>query len=649
MALLRRAVARAGAIGPEVPGYVLLGEVGRGGFSVVYKAHQVALDRVVALKVLTFAQTGERGRERFLREVGLVTRLSGHPHVVTVLDAGTTGSGHPYIAMDYFELGSLHDRLRERGPLGAADVAAIGAKIGGALGAAHEAGILHRDIKPRNILVSRFGEPALADFGVALLASAPGTDGRTDTVTPYLTPAHAAPEILDGGEPSVAADIYSLGSTLYELLAGRPAYQQDGAGFAGLITRVLSEPPPPLTRTDVPEPLRAGVLRAMAKDPAERFRSAAEFAAALGPLAAAPGMPGTDGDGRAATMPRWQGPADGRLHEGAGERGLTGGLAGAETGGQWPAGAGETVLRPDRPPATPGGEGGGGRSRPGRLGWQVALAAGVAVALVAGGAFVATRHGPVVKVGNNGAVPGKRPSATARPHPAPARASQPALARPPAAQSSAAPPPAGMPSAPSAPAPQPPSAPQALTVTATANHSVTLSWSAAPAGGGGQLSYDVSWSGEVSGRASGIGGTSFRVTELMNNATYSFSVTAVDAAGTSQAATVSQALTPPSQPFNTFRNSQLPLLVKAAPDPNSATVATIPVLTGNLGPQVIVSCQITGTAVSDPVDGTLKGDIWDKATYNGVSGYISDLYVDTSQSVAGNFDSFSYPPLWQCQ
>lgn len=266
----------------DVPGYRVLGEVGRGGFSIVYKAHQVALGRVVVLKVLTVARAGERERDRFLREVGLVIRLSGHPHVVTVLDAGVTGAGYPYIAMDYFEFGSLHDRLRAQGPLPAAEVAAIGAKIGGALGTAHTAGILHRDIKPRNILMSRFGEPALADFGVALLVSAPHA-GRSDTITPYLTPAHAAPEILDGGDPTVAADIYSLGSTLYELLAGRPAYQLDGAGFAQLITRVLHDPPPPLIRTDVPEPLREAVLRAMAKDPAARFASTAELAAALSP------------------------------------------------------------------------------------------------------------------------------------------------------------------------------------------------------------------------------------------------------------------------------------------------------------------------------------------------------------------------------
>ncbi|HLI39627.1 MAG TPA: protein kinase [Streptosporangiaceae bacterium] len=635
MALRRRAVARAGETDTEVPGYRVLGEAGRGGFSVVYKAHQMALDRVVALKVLNVAHSDERGRDRFLREVGLVIRLSGHPHVVTVLDAGSTRTGRPYIAMDYFELGSLHDRLRERGPLPAAEVAAIGAKIGGALAAAHEAGILHRDIKPQNILVSRFGEPALADFGVALLVSAPGADGRAGTITPYLTPAHAAPEILDGGEPSAAADLYSLGSTLYELLAGRPAYQQDGGGFARLITRVVNDPPPPLTRTDVPEPLRAAVLRAMAKDPAGRFGSAAEFAAALAPLSAE-AVPAGTSSRRPELTP---------VPPGAGETGPAAGLTSSET-----------VLRPGRPPVPSGAEGRDIRPRPGWLGWQAALAAGVAVALAAGGAFVATRHSTLVKAGNHEPVRHKQAGATARPHPAPTRASRPPSAHPTATGTAASgsgagtAPSAAPPPPPSAAAPQPPSAPQALTVAGTANHAVTLSWSPPASGGGGQVSYDVSWSGAVSGRQPGIGGTSFQVTGLMNNATYTFSVTAVNAAGTSQAATVSQALTPPPQTFNTFRNTQFILNVRSQPTQNSNSVATIPVDTGGgLGPAVTVFCQVTGSAVTDPVDSTLTGDIWDKVSYNGITGYISDLYVNTPQSAAGNYAAFSDPPLWECE
>jgi serine/threonine-protein kinase PknK len=596
--LRRQATARAESTGTdaEIPGYQVLEEVGRGGFSVVCKAHQRALDRIVALKVLNVGQRDERAQEHFLREVRLTTRLSGHPHVVTVLDAGTTISGRPYLAMDYFERGSLHDRLRAEGPLPVADVAGIGVKIGGALAAAHELGILHRDIKPRNILVSRFGEPALADFGVALLVSGPDRNGRTDTITPYLTPYHAAPEILDGAEPSVAADIYSLGSTLYELLAGRPAYQRDGSGFGQLITRVMHEPPPPLTRPDIPEPVRVAVLRAMSRDPAERFGSAAAFAAALGP----------------APVPVAAKPASAAV-----------------------SGFDDTILRPGRdqpapPPLT---------GRPRRSGlWQLLLAAGVVAALAAGGVYLGMKRTADPR-------PQPRPSPVARhshatatvPRPAPVTSAPRPRHNPSSAPVTTAP-----------PAPQAPSAPQSLSVTATANHSVTLGWSAPGSAGGAPVSYDVAWTGGTSGRASGLTGTSFTVTGLMNSATYSFSVTAVNSAGSSQPVTVSAALTPPSHPFNTFRNTQLPLLVKAQPDTGSQTVAVIPVLTGSLGPQVIVACQVSGQAVTDPVDGALAGDIWDKVSYNGTAGYISDLYVDTPQSMAGNFGAFSDPPLWQC-
>jgi serine/threonine protein kinase len=286
MPLSRRGDRGAARDAEEIQGYRLLEPAGHGGFSVVYRAQQETLDRIVAVKLLTVDYVDPKVRKRFLREVQLTTRLSGHPHVVTVLDAGVTRSRRPYIVMDFFEQGSLQDRLDAQGALPAADVARIGVKICGALTAAHDLGILHRDIKPQNILVSRFGEPALADFGVALLADSAARTSRTDALTPY----HAAPEILDGAQPSPAADIYSLGSALYQLLAGRPAYRQEGGAIAPMLLRIMNEPPPPLTRPDVPASLRDAVLRAMTKQPGERFSSAADFASALGAaIEAAPG------------------------------------------------------------------------------------------------------------------------------------------------------------------------------------------------------------------------------------------------------------------------------------------------------------------------------------------------------------------------
>lgn len=156
----------------EIDGYRDLVQVGSGGFGVVYRARQEHLDREVAVKILAVPTIDDTALTRFMRECQLTSRLTGHPNVVTVLDTGTTRTGRPYIATEYFEHGSLKQRLDRDGPMPLKDVLRIGIKIAGALAAAHDAGILHRDIKPENILISGYGEPALADFGVARLLDA---------------------------------------------------------------------------------------------------------------------------------------------------------------------------------------------------------------------------------------------------------------------------------------------------------------------------------------------------------------------------------------------------------------------------------------------------------------------------------------------
>src|SRR5262249_39450916 len=168
--------------------------------------------------------------------------------VVAVLDWGLTGLGQPYLTMEYFEHGSLRDLLTAHGPLPLTDVHRIGVKVAAALGAAHREGIIHRDVKPQNVLLSRYGEPALADFGTARMTTAPELSWRSDA----LTPVYAAPEILQGQSPSPASDVYSLGSTLYQLLSGRAAYESDNDGIFGLIRRMHSEEPPRLDRPDIP-------------------------------------------------------------------------------------------------------------------------------------------------------------------------------------------------------------------------------------------------------------------------------------------------------------------------------------------------------------------------------------------------------------
>jgi serine/threonine protein kinase len=274
----------------DVPGYRVLEQVGEGGFSVVYRAHQERLDRMVALKVLSVSAVDDAAMRRFQRESKITGRLSGHPNIVTVLDTGTTRGGRPYIAMEYFEHGALTDRLAREGPLPFAEVLRIGVKMAGALAATHETDVLHRDVKPQNVLLSRYGEPALADFGIARLV-----DSFDATHTQAFTPHHAAPEVLEGRPPGVGADIYSLGSTLYQLLAGQPAFKgPPGEGIALLMLRILNDAPPPIPRPDVPQQVADVIARSMAKTPEQRFATALEFAQALQRVQVDLGLPVTD-------------------------------------------------------------------------------------------------------------------------------------------------------------------------------------------------------------------------------------------------------------------------------------------------------------------------------------------------------------------
>ncbi|MEW9549207.1 protein kinase [Nonomuraea sp. NPDC050783] len=275
----------------DAPGYRVLDQAGQGGFAVVYRAYQERLDRVVALKVLSVDRVDQRTMRRFQRELQLTGRLTGHPNVVTVFDTGVTRSGKPYIAMDFFENGSLRDKVRKEGPLPVPDVLRAGVKLAGALAAVHEAGVLHGDIKPQNILISRYGEPAIADFGVARVVDA----AEISATSQAFTPLHAAPEVLTGAPHSVPTDLYSLGSTLYHLLAGQPAFHNPAdPSIAPLMYRVLSLEPPPIGRADLPPRVFQAILRAMAKQPEARPGSARELARQLQGLQAELGLPVTD-------------------------------------------------------------------------------------------------------------------------------------------------------------------------------------------------------------------------------------------------------------------------------------------------------------------------------------------------------------------
>ncbi|HEX4817353.1 MAG TPA: protein kinase [Nonomuraea sp.] len=275
----------------DTPGYRVLDQAGQGGFAVVYRAYQERLDRVVALKVLSVDRVDQRTMRRFQRELQLAGRLTGHPNVVTVFDTGVTRSGRPYIAMDFFENGSLRDKVRKEGPLPVPDVLRAGVKLAGALAAVHEAGVLHGDLKPQNILISRYGEPAIADFGVARVVDA----AEISATSQAFTPLHAAPEVLTGAPHTALTDLYSLGSTLYHLLAGQPAFHNPAdPSIAPLMYRVLSLDPPPINRSDLPPPVFHAIVRAMLKQPEQRYASARAFARELQAVQAELGLPVTD-------------------------------------------------------------------------------------------------------------------------------------------------------------------------------------------------------------------------------------------------------------------------------------------------------------------------------------------------------------------
>lgn len=261
--------------------------IGRGGFAVVYRAVQPALHRTVAVKVLQ-EDLDERGRRRFTQEVGAMGALSGHPHIAQVHEAGFTDGGRAYIVMPFLPGGSLGDRVRSRGSMGWADVVSIGVKMAGALASAHAVGVLHRDIKPDNVLLDAFGEPVLADFGIAAAIGSKAT--RTGEFTASL--AYAPPEVLEGARPDERSDLYSLGATMHCLLAGRPPFHSDDDVTVGaLISRILRADAPPID--DIPADLAAVLGTAQDKDNDARMPSAAALGESLRAVQRAHGLPVT--------------------------------------------------------------------------------------------------------------------------------------------------------------------------------------------------------------------------------------------------------------------------------------------------------------------------------------------------------------------
>ena len=285
----RRGRARSDLGSELFPGFSEVVEIGVGSLATIYRAREAGTNRLVALKLLNVRDASPRALESFERESMALGALSSHPNIVTLYRSFPAADGRPVLVLELCR-GAVCDRLRAGGGLSVRDAVSIAIKVGGALETAHRVEILHRDVKPQNILITEFGEPALADFGVAMLQSSTQTTaGLFD-----FTTLHAAPELLDGGATSPATDVYELASTLYELITGQSAFRAyDGESPASVILRILRDPVRPVVAPDVPVGLSDLLIRAMSKDKDNRPPTAAEFAAELSQIEVARGWPRT--------------------------------------------------------------------------------------------------------------------------------------------------------------------------------------------------------------------------------------------------------------------------------------------------------------------------------------------------------------------
>lgn len=251
--------------------------IGQGGMGEIYRAEDKLLGRTVAVKVLAKRYSADEAlRGRFTREALAAARLSGEPNTVTTFDVGEH-EGRPFIVMEYLTGGSLEERLREHGAQDPGRVLAWLGEAGAAIDAAHDHGVVHRDIKPGNLLLAGDGTVRVADFGVA---SAVGLDSLTMTGTVLGTAGYLAPEQARGEPTTPATDLYSLAVVAFELLTGQRPFQADNP-TAEAAAHVHAEVPAVSERSDLPPALDPIFRRAMAKDPAERYASSADFVSAL--------------------------------------------------------------------------------------------------------------------------------------------------------------------------------------------------------------------------------------------------------------------------------------------------------------------------------------------------------------------------------
>jgi eukaryotic-like serine/threonine-protein kinase len=270
--------------------------VGSGGMSNVFRAHDRLLERTVALKILHEQYTRDEDYvERFRREARAVAQLT-HPNIVTVIDRGEQ-DGRQFIVFEYVDGQNLKD-LSARGPLDPREAIRLGLQVAHALAFAHDRGLVHRDVKPQNVLLNDEGQAKVTDFGIARSLD---VHGVTQTGTVLGTSDYIAPEQARGQKVDPKTDIYSLGAVLYELLTGEVPFSGDN--FVAVAMRHVSEPPPSVLvhRPDCPVRLDLAIQRAMAKDPADRFASMDDLCAELEACLAE--LEGRDGEGATMIVP----------------------------------------------------------------------------------------------------------------------------------------------------------------------------------------------------------------------------------------------------------------------------------------------------------------------------------------------------------
>lgn len=262
--------------------------LGQGGMGQVYRARDPRLEREVAIKVLTGALAKERGYlERFRREARAVAKLN-HPHVVQVYDFGEQGD-LTYLVMPLMSGGTLKDYLARRRILPLAEAVSLIEQVGGALQYAHERGLVHRDVKPANILMNAEGRALLSDFGIVRLVQKDDSNATLTRMGAFVgSPEYAAPEMIVGAAIDHRVDVYALGVMLYQMLTGRLPFS--GPNSVAVMMQQAQQPPP-LPRSlnpAIPPAVEAVMLKAMAKNPAERYQTAAEFVTALRAASASP-------------------------------------------------------------------------------------------------------------------------------------------------------------------------------------------------------------------------------------------------------------------------------------------------------------------------------------------------------------------------